>query len=422
MIKGLLSVSIMSVTAAILLTGCGGGDDTATTPTASTGYYVDAAVSGVSYVCGDQNGTTGTDGSFKFQKDQGCTFSLAGITLRTIAAANLVDQVKILEDNVSVAQMLQTLDSDGNASNGITITPAVIAAVRTANITTPPVDDAAATALHTAVQNVTGYTGSAKTIADTNAHLIESQTPILKALIAGKTFYLAESYSSTSKDLISLNFNANVTSLSSTLLNTTDGTTITGTPTIETIEINGTKIMFHNTDEPTHLYEQYVGQTADYIILRSNPESLVRVNDDALVRLYFDKTKAEAYYATLSPTSATTTTPTTSTFDAKALLAGKTFYPVYVDNNSPYLEKVVVNSDGTQLAFTAISTQSDGNYTEVVSMNGNTITHPATGDSNAFTGTVIASEPTYIEIQTDIIERWYFIQANAQTYYNTLLP
>jgi len=411
MIKALLSVSVMSVTAAILLTGCGGGDDTATTPTASTGYYVDAAVSGVSYVCGDQNGTTGTDGSFKFQKDQGCTFSLAGITLRTIAAANLVDQVKILEDNVSVAQMLQTLDTDGNASNGITITPAVIAAVKTANITTPPVDDAAATAFYTAVQNVTGYTGSAKTTADTNAHLITSQTPILKALIAGKTFYRAEYDPYTiSKSLASINFNTDVTKLNFTLLKTTDGVSSTGTTEAVTVELNGTKIMFHDLSEPAHLYEQYLGQTADYVILESNEG-----NDP--IRLYFDKTKAEAYYATLS---STTTTPTTSTFVASTLLADKTFYPVYVDNNSPYLEKVVVNSDGTQLAFTAISTQSDGNYTEVVSMNGNTITHPATITSNAFTGTVIASTSTYIEIQTDIIERWYFIQANAQTYYESL--
>lgn len=423
MIKGLLSVSVMSVTAAILLTGCGGGGDTATTSTTTapgihfTGFLYDSAVSGVSYVCGDQSGTTGVDGSFNFQKDQGCTFSLAGIALRTVAAANLVDQVKILENNVSVAQMLQTLDNDGNASNGITITPAVVAAVRTANITTPPADDAAAITLFNAVKTVSGYTGSAKTTVETNAHLVEAQTPILKALIAGKTFYIADSYSNdsakgTGKDLISVTFNADATTVVSKLIATTNSTFTVGYTETETIDLNGTKIMFHNPSDPGHLYEEFLGQTVDTITLRSNDYPLLSSP------LYYDKAKAEARYATLSSTSISTPTtpPTTSTFDARALLLDKTFYNVAPVTDGKVIRKLTFNAAGT----TAETRSLAGALLESgsISVSGDTV-HSA--DTINFIK-IIASNSDYIEVQDGKdghTERFYFDLAKAQAYTTT---
>lgn len=407
MLKKYSVIGSAAIAATLLLVGCGGGDTTTTTTTVPTGYYIDAAVSGVSYVCGNQSGTTGTDGSFKFQAGQDCNFSLAGITLRIVPAANLVSEVKILENNVSVSQLLQTLDNDGNASNGITITPAVIAAVKTASITTLPADDTAAVALHNAVKTVAGYTGSAKTIAQTEAHMAESQAPILKALIAGKTFYVPDSFTTSAngsvKELISVTFDANVTSLASTILAATNSTSTVGTTSNDTIELNGTKIMFPNDTDPTHKYEEYVGQTADYILLSDNGD---------LVRLYFDKAKAEAYYLTLSPTTKTTA----STFDAAALLAGKTFYAVYKDNGTKYIERVVVNAAGTQLTFTPI-TPTGASYTDNIAMTGSSITN----STNGSTATVTALTTTYVEIQTAITERWYSSQTDAQTYFNALI-
>lgn len=392
---------VLSCATTVAFVGCGGGDDTAATTTttaaAPTGYYIDAAVSGVSYVCGDQNGTTGTDGSFKFQQGSDCTFTLAGITLRTVPAANLVSEVKIIENNVSVAQMLQTLDSDGNASNGITITPAIIAAVVTAGITTLPTNDTEATAFYTAVSGVPGYTGSAKTSVETEAHMEEAQTSIVKTLIAGKTFYMSDSYTTNAnglvKELISVTFDANATSIASTVLATTDSTYTVGDKYNETIELNGTKVMFPNDTDPTHQYEEYAGQTADYILLSDNGD---------LVRLYFDKAKAEAYYATLA--------------NAQALLAGKTFYAVYVDSGR-IMEQVVVNTAGTQLAFTPIN-PTGAPYTDTVAMSGKIITN----STNSSTGTLTATTSTYIEIQTAITERWYFNQADAQAYFDSLVP
>jgi len=100
-----------------------------TTPSASDessvlqkgiGYYVDEAVEGVSYVCGEYEGNTTKEGAFEFEKGEECTFSLAGIKLREINGSILMeDNLTILEDNESVARMLQSFDVDGNASNGI---------------------------------------------------------------------------------------------------------------------------------------------------------------------------------------------------------------------------------------------------------------------------------------------------------------
>jgi hypothetical protein len=91
-------------------------------------------VGGVEYQCGTQSGITGSDGNFTFEVGQNCTFKIGDITLRVVDSSDLQNQVKVVEDNIQVAQLLQTLDSDGNASNGITLLPEVIAAIKGALI------------------------------------------------------------------------------------------------------------------------------------------------------------------------------------------------------------------------------------------------------------------------------------------------
>ena len=118
------------VTATLLLVGCGGsGSSSSSNPTTNNetgtkigkGYYVDAAVEGVEFQCGNQSGTTDVNGTFTFENGSDCNFTVGGIPLRDVNASSLEDNVTILEENTTVAQLLQTLDSDGNASNGIHI-------------------------------------------------------------------------------------------------------------------------------------------------------------------------------------------------------------------------------------------------------------------------------------------------------------
>ena len=110
--------SIALVAGAILFTACGGGGSSSSTGKA---YYLDSAVAGVSYKCGNQAGVTGDDGSFTFEKGSNCSFYLGDYKFKEISSAKLTNGAKIVEDDTKIAAILQTLDDDGNPENGIHI-------------------------------------------------------------------------------------------------------------------------------------------------------------------------------------------------------------------------------------------------------------------------------------------------------------
>jgi len=85
------------------------------------GFYLDSEVKGIDYECGEFNGRTSGDGLFLFQSGKGCTFSLGDIIIRTVEKDKLFNGVTILENNITVARVLQTMDIDGNPRNGIDI-------------------------------------------------------------------------------------------------------------------------------------------------------------------------------------------------------------------------------------------------------------------------------------------------------------
>ncbi len=134
------TLTLSAIAFMLLLNGCGGDVNTETstmsnnlssdsnnntpmetTSKIGTGYYVDAAVEGVNYICGSQIGTTDQNGTFTFQSGEDCNFTIGDLLLREVNASSLEDNITIFENNVEVAQFLQTMDIDGNASNGITI-------------------------------------------------------------------------------------------------------------------------------------------------------------------------------------------------------------------------------------------------------------------------------------------------------------
>jgi hypothetical protein len=186
----------------LLFTACGNGGSTTASNT-STGYYVDSAVSGVEYICGNQKGITADDGSFKFEKGKDCTFKLGDIKLRDVKAENLVDNVKILEDCIEVAQMLQTLDTDGNPDNGITIKSEVITAMKMAGIHTLPKNDDEVGKMFDVIKSVSGYKGEFTSKAEAQTHLNKSYIQLTSATatlptnvidakmeVRGKTYYV----------------------------------------------------------------------------------------------------------------------------------------------------------------------------------------------------------------------------------------
>ena len=123
-----------SAFAVLLLVGCGGSGGSNST---TTGYLVDSAVANADYDCtadGRYNKTTGVDGSFTCTDMSQVRFRIGKLVLGDIHSLHAdkhvfpQDLVGVARDTgvndarvIAMAQLLQSLDSDGNPGNGITI-------------------------------------------------------------------------------------------------------------------------------------------------------------------------------------------------------------------------------------------------------------------------------------------------------------
>jgi len=133
---------VVSIATLFALSGCGGGDSSDTSPSAtltntSSAYLKDSKVEGVTYTCGSTIGTTDINGTFEYAVTDctDVTFKIGGITLGSIPTTNLnpdnifypADVANVEYNNtndtqvVQIAQLLQSLDNDKNPNNGITI-------------------------------------------------------------------------------------------------------------------------------------------------------------------------------------------------------------------------------------------------------------------------------------------------------------
>jgi Cytochrome c554 and c-prime len=94
----------------------------------STAFYLDSAVEGIDYrASSGVSGQTRADGAFDFIAGDNVTFTLGDLVLREQQGVQAGQ--KIIEDNDAAIVLLQSIDADGNTSNGIQITDAVKAAV-----------------------------------------------------------------------------------------------------------------------------------------------------------------------------------------------------------------------------------------------------------------------------------------------------
>lgn len=132
-----------AVSLALLLGACDGSSSSPAAPPASsalTGYYVDSTVTGLDYKTPTHSGKTAADGSFQYEDGETVTFSVGGLEIGSIQAAEKIsplDSVPVLlQGNLqkqlfdkpearqrlyAILSILQTLDVDQDASNGITI-------------------------------------------------------------------------------------------------------------------------------------------------------------------------------------------------------------------------------------------------------------------------------------------------------------
>ena len=104
------------------------GDSTTTASSALTGRFVDSPVSGLQYATATQSGVTDADGSYRYLAGEQVTFSIGDINfpatpaLATVTPLNVFSTEEIGDIRVmNMARLLQSLDTDSNPENGITI-------------------------------------------------------------------------------------------------------------------------------------------------------------------------------------------------------------------------------------------------------------------------------------------------------------
>ena len=111
------------------LFACGGGSSSPTTATAETGIFLDSPVINIGYRTETQNGVTNPLGEYKYLLGETVTFFIGNLDFPSTPATGVVTPLNLANTQdprndvvVNMIRLLQTLDKDGEPSNGIEIT------------------------------------------------------------------------------------------------------------------------------------------------------------------------------------------------------------------------------------------------------------------------------------------------------------
>ncbi|MFM4756910.1 hypothetical protein [Aeromonas caviae] len=182
-------MAVACVLSGVMLTACGGGGDDngggsnggnngGGTDTGSkplhTAVFLDSVVGGLDYRCNDYTGVTNAKGEFLFDDGDTCEFALGNQRLGAVtlkAGNSLVTPYTLAGDDkekaIRIAALLQTLDSDSNPENGITLDKALVAQLGIVELGS---DDAFNTSLVEALKTA-GLTKAVVSLAAAKAHL-----------------------------------------------------------------------------------------------------------------------------------------------------------------------------------------------------------------------------------------------------------
>lgn len=133
-----LNVSLLGI--ALVLVGCGGSgsssndSDSEKQTSTQIGVFLDSPISNIGYKTKSFEGTTNLLGEYKYAEGETVTFFIGNLKFPAVTAGATVTPLDIVGTKdtsdstvVNIIRLLQTLDTDGDPSNGITISDAAIA-------------------------------------------------------------------------------------------------------------------------------------------------------------------------------------------------------------------------------------------------------------------------------------------------------
>lgn len=150
-LRKILWAQLITVISIVSLAACDSGNERTpatsstfvTSPTATkalpsgpeTGFLIDAPVSGISYAASSgKSGITDAKGSFNFNYGDKIEFKLGDLTLANIPGSLIITPIELSNGNENKLQNLlilfQSLDSDGDPSNGLSISKETSAEIK----------------------------------------------------------------------------------------------------------------------------------------------------------------------------------------------------------------------------------------------------------------------------------------------------
>jgi len=125
-----MDTKYLAILAVVIFSGCGADDDLSlpTLPSnPNTGVFLDSNVEGLDFSTNSINGTTNANGEFEYEDGETVTFSSYGQTLLFVPGHSVLTPFDNPDDTIhdhytiNILRFLQTLDTDGDPTNGITL-------------------------------------------------------------------------------------------------------------------------------------------------------------------------------------------------------------------------------------------------------------------------------------------------------------
>ena len=134
------TVQILIITLSLfILSACGDGNDSDNlfqVDTELKGTFIDSAVEGVTYTTDTQSGTTDSAGTFTYLPGEIVSFYIGDILIGSAEGAGMLTPLEFVPGAIdetdpevtNILRFVQSLDSDSDPDNGITISAATVAA------------------------------------------------------------------------------------------------------------------------------------------------------------------------------------------------------------------------------------------------------------------------------------------------------